>query len=98
VTFIDQEASMTKTDMTDDTRLQLVYSILNADTTRTIRDALLRKEKEWLPVCDVCAECGDGVGDNCEEDECSSEYCDFLDNTFPWPNSCTPKEDVCWTK
>ena len=39
----------------------------------------------------ICAACGAGTFDNCEESECHTVYCDFVDNTYPWPNSCTPK-------
>ena len=42
----------------------------------------------------ICSECGAGTFDNCEESECNSTYCDFVNNTYPWPNSCTPKHPM----
>lgn len=45
------------------------------------------------PACDVCAECGAGWFDNCEESECNSTYCIFTDVTGPG-NTCV-KRDCC---
>jgi len=49
------------------------------------------------PSCNVCYECGDGLTDFCEEDECDTTYCDFVDNYWPIPNFCNPKAS-CWTE
>jgi len=46
--------------------------------------------------CNVCYECGKGLWDNCEKDECNTNWCDFVDNLGPF-NTCKPRNDVCYS-
>ena len=67
-----------------------VYTQKDADDAEQARI----DSKIMINECNICAECGDGTWDLCEEDECDTNWCTYYNGYFE--NTCTPRGDKCY--